>query len=601
MEWIKKHASEMLLVACVIFYAFNIFLATGIYDINDGLNHYLIAHFAPKHPHLFLDHWGKPLFTTLSAAFAQFGIKGVMVFNTLLYAATGWFLLAIAKNLELKFRWILPVILAFAPVYFQVVMGGLTEVLFAALLVIGTYFLQRNRFVLAALVFTFLPFARSEAYFVLPLVVLFFLAKKQWVSILLLGLAPLILSSLGWFVFNDFFWIINQNPYTGAAEIYGAGNFWRFADHANSVFGIAVFVLGTLGILWVVFSVVKTKRFGKNSVLLFAAMAFCAVFFGHSYFWWKGLFGSLGLLRVVATVLPFMALLALVAINKLVPAKWQKVGGSIAFGVGVYTVINLWTFQPVAKKQSQPEKLIKELAAWYKLPKNFTPNVCFLHPAIGYYLQLDPFDAGNTKLLWSVNKIAPSTDVRNGGLLIYDGARTPNEGNLSKEAFFADENLKQIARFAPEEPLKVMNNYDFELIVFQKHIDAEADTLAIENFAKPRPIAEERLKLIKRDGENDAYMLLGTSWQTQTVYTFWQADFNRDLSVVLDVNASKPVEKWAHYQYNDGSKRDEILDPSGLFTVPKLTDSVRSVSVVIRNPKPSQPIAVYGWCLRKAD
>ncbi|MFN7690454.1 MAG: hypothetical protein ACK5QU_05180, partial [Bacteroidota bacterium] len=60
-----------------------ILMSQGTYDPGDGVQHYLIAKYALHHPHLLLDHWGKPIYTLLCMPFAQFGFIGSNIFHLL--------------------------------------------------------------------------------------------------------------------------------------------------------------------------------------------------------------------------------------------------------------------------------------------------------------------------------------------------------------------------------------------------------------------------------------------------------------------------------------------------------------------------------------
>ena len=85
------------------------------YDTGDGIVHYQIARYSWKYPHLLLDLWGKPFFTLIASPFAQFGLKGMYVFQALNAAAISWFLFGIASKINLKYTWAIPAFVFFAP------------------------------------------------------------------------------------------------------------------------------------------------------------------------------------------------------------------------------------------------------------------------------------------------------------------------------------------------------------------------------------------------------------------------------------------------------------------------------------------------------
>lgn len=106
----------------------------------DGINHFQIAKYSWNYPGLFFDHWGKPLFTLLSSPFAQFGFKGMIFFNICLFVVSSIFLVKISKKLTLKNEWLAIALCFAAPVYFRIVLSGLTEILFSTIVIVTLYF-----------------------------------------------------------------------------------------------------------------------------------------------------------------------------------------------------------------------------------------------------------------------------------------------------------------------------------------------------------------------------------------------------------------------------------------------------------------------------
>ena len=102
------------------------FTCDGTADNGDSVQHYLISKYAWQHPVLFLDHWGKPLFTLLSSPFSQFGMEGMKVFNLIVFTSTLFLTGKIAQNLQLS-PWLAQVTLWACPYVFPQVFGGLTE------------------------------------------------------------------------------------------------------------------------------------------------------------------------------------------------------------------------------------------------------------------------------------------------------------------------------------------------------------------------------------------------------------------------------------------------------------------------------------------
>ena len=587
-------------VLCAALYLFNIYLSTGIYDTSDGLAHFSIARYAPKHPELFLDHWGKPLFTTFAAPFAQFGLKGVMVMNTLLYVLTAYLLVSLARHLKMRFTWVIPILLAAIPVYFQVVMSGLTEVLFATVFVAGLWAFANERFILAALIITWLPFARSEAYFVVPWFALAFLFKRQWLAAVLLAIGPLFMSIIGFFVFDDFLWIVNNNPYTGAKEIYGSGEFWHFFKQHNSITGTALLYAAIAGMLVAFYRFYKDVFSARNIALMIAALSALGIFFGHSYFWANGLFGSLGLIRVMATIAPLFVLFAVFAISRLAePWLRPNVFGIIAVILAYKVIMTLYWSQNFALKPNGYELIAQDLKKWYESSSYATnPNVWFMHPMIGYFLEIDDRDPINSSQLWNLNRIMPSNSIRENGLIVWDGHHAPSEGNTSLELLKADQNLKLVKQFVGVDKF----NSPIELAVFVKETNPLNDTLVFENFSAVRPLLSGRINRIGRDTLGRPYFDMVTITHYMPVYTFWVADSAvwKATEFRLWFESQPGLQVWLSVIKTNGDQID-IPWHAGKFSLPQLGEDVINVSIALRNPDINNARRVYQWGLVKIN
>ncbi|NNK80780.1 MAG: hypothetical protein HKO93_04710, partial [Flavobacteriales bacterium] len=93
-------------LAFVLLVAIVAFTSGGLLDTGDGIAHYQIARFSWSHPELFLHHWGKPLFTLLSSPFAQIGFNGMITFNLICAALTGYYLLKLSKSFSIERAWV---------------------------------------------------------------------------------------------------------------------------------------------------------------------------------------------------------------------------------------------------------------------------------------------------------------------------------------------------------------------------------------------------------------------------------------------------------------------------------------------------------------
>src|ERR1041385_266407 len=133
---LKKNSKEQVycfagLIVLFIYFFILAYLSKGSSGGADAYVHYRIARYAFKYPHLFLDLWGKPIFTIFSSPFAQSGFLGIKIFNILCALASGWFCYLICKKLNLKDSPFVIVFVCFAPMYYLVMISVLTEIVFS--------------------------------------------------------------------------------------------------------------------------------------------------------------------------------------------------------------------------------------------------------------------------------------------------------------------------------------------------------------------------------------------------------------------------------------------------------------------------------------
>jgi Gpi18-like mannosyltransferase len=190
------------------------FLSEGFYGGGDNITHYLISHYSFKYPHLFLDAWGRPVFTIMSSPFSQFGFQGLKLFNVILGCLSAFLAFLTARKLGIKRAWLAILFIIFTPLYFLMTLTGLTEIQFGFILILSVYLFFDEKYIASAIVISFLPLSRTEGYVLLPVFLLAFLMKKKFTPIPFLVSGLLFFSILGYFfIWKDFFWIFTHFPY----------------------------------------------------------------------------------------------------------------------------------------------------------------------------------------------------------------------------------------------------------------------------------------------------------------------------------------------------------------------------------------------------
>jgi hypothetical protein len=303
----------------VLFLAFVLLFSSGIVGITDSVMHYLYARYAFKYPAHFLDHWGKPLFIMLSAPLSQLGFKGAVAFNLICGSIAAWLLFKIAKKLGKESAWAVILMLIFLPVYFANMNTSLTEVLGSLVLVTAIYLFLYQKFIAAAIVISFLPYARTEGMMFITLFILAFFWMKSYRAIPFLLVGFLFFSITGMIVYGDFWWFFTSMPYrVHSSEIYGSGSFFFYIGRFHEIMGYPLVILAVIGIFdlaWRWYRTRPARRADWTTEFFILPAAFLGFILAQSFLWWQGMMGVLAAYRFMVVVLPLGAIFYLLWIN----------------------------------------------------------------------------------------------------------------------------------------------------------------------------------------------------------------------------------------------------------------------------------------------
>lgn len=310
----------------------------------DSWNHYLYARWAPSHPELLLDQWGKPFFTMLALPFAQWGIKGVLLLNHFCVLATAWLAYLTARKLGMRNPWMAIFLFAWQPIVLANVHSALTEPSNALVLVFMCYLYAGSRWVSATVLASFLPLVRSEGFVLLLAVMLFLVFRKRLKLLPYTVVGVFVYGFLGAVVSGKWDWLIANNPYVrqqvdGGFDA-GSGEFLHYAMHQREITGLVVTAFGLFALI-LTFNYVL-KRLNNKTPSNVSQMAlwlwwplFGLFFLAHSFLWWKGAMGSHGLLRVFVVVSPIIALLSMYALDVLMRNEIRILNRVLKFGVSI--------------------------------------------------------------------------------------------------------------------------------------------------------------------------------------------------------------------------------------------------------------------------
>ena len=463
-NFMNLKVSENQLVKLIIglFFAIGCFVIAhydGTGDSGDSITHYLYARYAPVHPELFFHHWAKPLFVLLASPFAQFGFNGIKFFNLLNATLTLWLTYKLAKKLEFPNPILAILILATCSGYFTLTFSGLTEHLFAVLLVASVLLLVKDKYILGTLLVSFLPFVRSEGLLMLGVIALFLVLKKQWKALPLLSVGHVVYGLAGATVHGSVFWIFTKIPYASmTAYIDEKANWFDFIIKLYNFTGIPQFVFWVLGIVAMVF-LIKKRPPQYNRVLTLIYGSFFALFIAHSLFWYYGIFLSMGLSRVLNAVMPMFALIGLCGFNFLQTVLTNhKVKITLNTLLISYLLIFPLTSNPAAIKPkrnlmaSDDQRVAAHIADVLKA-KYPDHTYYLLHPQLALSLGVDYFDETKIK---DFGKYWQQPLPKN-AILIWDSWFCVVDADILLEKVEKDTRLEKI------ETYKSTNNWQFVL------------------------------------------------------------------------------------------------------------------------------------------
>ena len=465
-----RHKLHLVILAalCILLVTLSL-LSEGYFGGADNITHYLIAHYSFKYPHLFLYSWGRPLFTMLASPFAQFGLPGMKLFNTVLGLLTAWFAFRIAGMLKMKPAFPALVFVCFTPLYFMMMPTALTEILFSFLMILSVFLFIRGNYITSAIVISFIPFARTEGFIILPLFFLALLWTRQYKALPFLATGVLFFSLLGTVYYGDLFWVFTQFPYpiNYHHPIYNkAGSLWHFLESRDSTLGLPLEILFLAGIIAAIlhfFSGDKVIRHRNNLLVFLVLVPFLLYLTFHSLLYWKAMGGSMGLDRVLAAVTPLAALVALKGYGALEEVIGKNRIARAVFRTVILVIVVIVPFRiyVVPHPLSPEETTIREAANWIKSSPYANRLFFYTDNNVPYYLGADPYGNSPARCyLFGDPKYLDTIPA--GSLMIWDAHFGANESKIPIDSLLENPHQRLVNYFRPEKPWITFGggNYD---------------------------------------------------------------------------------------------------------------------------------------------
>ena len=443
-------------------------LYSGTGDDGDSVNHFLFARYAPAHFELFFNHWAKPVFTFLSAPYAQFGFTGIKFFNLVTTVASSFLVFLTARFIGLKNPWMAMLIMFACPFGFVVALSGLTEPLFGLFTIIGIYLLAREGHTWSAIVISFLPFVRSEGLLIIGVFGLLFLIQKNWKAIASLSVGHLVLGMAGWYHHGTPFWVITKIPYATTESVYGSGDLFSMVDRLYFVIGIPVVILLILGALSTLPKTLVYLKGAKAAILVSLGCVLAMLAF-HTVAWYAGMFNSMGLKRVFVAIIPFIGIIGLVGFNSLQSAA-RKVHEKTAPTILIITVIALigfpFTSNNTALKVKDLQPSLGQTLAVRMMNELFPSNIpegktVFYSPVFyGESLNVDHFDPSRHRNL----DLSTSLYIKTGDIILWDSDTPLHIDGLTLEQVQAQKQFRLLRSYSETAEGKTHELYVFEVM-----------------------------------------------------------------------------------------------------------------------------------------
>jgi hypothetical protein len=524
-------------------------LSNGYYGGADNISHYFISHYAFKYPLLFLDSWGRPLYTIVSAPFAQFGFQGAKLLNVLLGISTAYFTYRIAQLLNIKPSVAALIFVCFTPLYFIMMPTVLTEILFSFVIILSVFQFLKGRYIVSAIVISFLPFARTEGYVLLPL----FMAALIWAGkpkvIPFLATGILFFSMIGAICFDDFFWLVNRFPYpvTYRHPTYNKpGELWHFLQARDYILGLPLeilFVAGIAGMFRDLFS--KEQSIRKNAWLLCVVVLipFLVYFAFHSFLYWKAMGGSMGLERVMAAVIPLAALISLKGFCDLGaifrPSRFLYPTFIILILATV--IIKPFRMYKTPFPLSPEEETINRATKWLKASPYAKKGFYFTDNNVPFCLGVNPYDDNQVGHRYPGGCMSLDT-LPPGSLLIWDAHFGANESNVPVDSLLNNHTQKVISYFKPHKPWITFGGSLYECYITLTMNPGEvADNYAIRDSLQTVLDEKEFAKLLYHNTFETPVEVLDPSYYSSDTMHSGKMSFRMDNRIEFSPGISQPA------------------------------------------------------------
>ena len=303
----------------------------------------------------------------------------------------------------------------------------------------------------------------------------------------------LFFSLAGWHYYKDFFWVFTQFPYQLHHPIYNQpGILFHFLTYRDELIGLPLeilFIAGTLQVLKELFSRDRAIRDRTVILCLLSLIPFFFYLSFHSFLYWKGLGGSLGLTRVLAGVLPLAAIICLKGLATLLQIsgfskQWR---GIISFLVIVLIVYSTFRTFPFPFPQSPEEETIERTSRWVKASPYNGKLLYYTDLSTPFIMGVNLFSNCPPSCL-VLRKSHTLDTIPEGSVIVWDAHFGGNESWILSDTILAHPRMKLIKSFMPSTEWTTFGGRPYMCLVFT----ACNSTMRYDNYAILDSLSSDR-------------------------------------------------------------------------------------------------------------
>ena len=274
----------------------------------DSMLHYLNLREAAIDPKAGLTSWARPVYVLLMVFPAMAGLIATRIAAALITILLVWQTMKLADDLKIQRATLAGWLLILQPLVFALASDTMTEIPMALGLTLAIRWWLAKRYAASCLLMSFLPFVRPEGLLLAPvwgLLLLLLPYNKEHPSLFarfgigsLLSVGSICLLVACYLLADD--WLYYIHAWSWPLGLINRGPIWHHVTNWPYYCGPVLLVLFLCGI-----------KPSLNREMTVPWIVWLVVFVSHSFFYYFGMFGSVGFMRIMVTTAPVTAMVCL--------------------------------------------------------------------------------------------------------------------------------------------------------------------------------------------------------------------------------------------------------------------------------------------------